>query len=431
MSNKGGENMSDNKIILSALTVVGMLLLGYIFNVSILLLAASVLAAVMVFLCKGETSTKMLFFFAPLSYIFTFNQYNLFIFIALAYIIKYILKGRIKISTLFVIPLIMFCIFFADARVGIKIGYLIYPILLCVIIFVCVETEQKDYSSLINIFTYGFIVSAIIGLFKVNIPSIAALFDENLLYIEGVEESMNIDRYSGISYDPNFFALIDCTLIASILFNNKKITVADGIKILFLIIVGFYTLSKSYILMLLFIGIMFLMRNGKFIIRKTVLLISLAIIVFLVEKYTQIKVITLIEARFTVADSANDLTTGRVDLWVEYLEYIANNAKTLFLGEGFNALALRKAAHNSYIDSLYRFGLIGTFLYGTYFVICYKTVVKKQPIGTKKTTIIPLIVLMAGLMFLSAFNFQQLWCCICIALFAMYASKEETHIEKP
>ena len=56
----------------------------------------------------------------------------------------------------------------------------------------------------------------------------------------------------------------------------------------------------------------------------------------------------------------NKLTTGRFDLWISYIEYLIINPKYLILGKGIGAGILGKAAHNTYVELLYHFGVLGT-----------------------------------------------------------------------
>jgi len=417
--------MTKRKTYFYALMIVGMVFLGHVRQTMVLNLLAMVLACGMIFFCENKTAINFLFFFSPFSYIFIYNQYDIFIFIAVAFIIKYLTRRIIKAIMLFPVLLLVYCMAFADPSVNLRIGHFVYPVLLCLTLTVCVVAKQENYRDAVQFFTVGFILSAIIGIFKKDIPSIYVLFDRDYLYIADVETSMSIQRYSGLSYDPNFFALIDCILIAYMLFNYRGINKKNGTQLLFLIIAGFFTFSKSYVLLLAVIVVIYILKNSRYLVRSVVFITLFVVALVLSESYTDIKVLSLIKARFTAPSAANDLTTGRMDIWANYLTYLFQNPKTLFWGEGFNAFALGKAAHNTYIDFIYRFGIIGTMLWALYFYLCYQTVIMKCQNQRIRGIPVPVAVCLAGIMFLSAFHFQQLWCCICISLFSLYAPKEE------
>lgn len=411
------------KTLFLSLFLTILLLGGCIANLPVLILAVVGVVCVSIMLSNLTDATCLLLYFSPFSYILVYNQFNVYILIVMAYIIAVLLKRKNPMGVLTSVFLMAFCICFASSETSLNIGRFIHPILLMLLIFVCQFTQKKDYKSVVIYFTIGFIISAIIGFFKDQIPLIQSVLTSDMLYIAGVETSMSIIRYSGLSYDPNFFALIDCILISLILFSEKHINLIKGITMIFLLLVGFFTFSKSYVILLAIIGVIYVLKNHKKPFRTLSFILVAFVSLLMLEKYSDIKVLSLIEARFSSADGANNLTTGRLDLWIEYLDYIFNNVKCLFLGEGFNALSLGKAVHNTYIDFIYRFGLLGTGLWIGYFVWCKKFV---ERVGGKKTTFnVAGVVFLFGIFFLSAFHFQQFWCCIFLAMIAPYLNGGE------
>lgn len=413
----------NKKTLFLSLFLTILLLGGCIANLPILILAVVGVACVSMLLSKLTEATCLLFYFTPFSYILVYNQYNVYILIVMAYIIAVLLKRKNPMGVLTSVFLMAFCICFASSETSLNIGRFIHPILLMLLIFVCQFTQKKDYKSAVIYFTIGFIISAIMGFFKDQIPLIQSVLTSDMLYIAGVETSMSIIRYSGLSYDPNFFALTDCMLISILLFSDKHISLVKVIALIFLSIVGLFTFSKSYVLLLAIIGVIYVLKNNKNPFRTLSFVMVTFVGLLLIDKYSDIKVLSLIEARFTSVDGANDFTTGRLDLWMRYLDYIFDNVKCLFLGEGFNALSLGKAVHNTYIDFIYRFGLLGTGLWIGYFVWCKRFVDRA---GGKKSSInVAGVVFLLGILFLSAFHFQQLWCCIFLAMIAPYLNGGE------
>jgi O-antigen ligase len=71
--------------------------------------------------------------------------------------------------------------------------------------------------------------------------------------------------------------------------------------------------------------------------------------------------------RLGKAEDASSLTTGRSDLWKDYLEYILQNPLVVLCGKGVGAAILHgHAAHNTYIEMVYFLGLCGiAFLLAT------------------------------------------------------------------
>lgn len=420
--------MSNKLIYCLCFAILGVLIAGHVLNFSAIILFSLVIICAAILICDTYTSTCILFFFFPFSYILAYNQYNICVFLAVAYILKSALKGKLFKHYFYTIFLMVYCFVFSDPSVDIKLGTLISPILLALVIFVCEETKGQNYSFFFNFFINAFIIATFIGFFKDEIPSISKLFEVNALYIEGVEESMDINRFCGLSYDPNFFTVIDCLLISIILFCNSKLMLKDILKLLFLIVVGFFTFSKSYFVILVFIGAVYILKNSKHITRNTALIVVLFVTIVITQSVFEVDFISLITNRFTTAEDASDLTTGRLDLWYEYLLYIFRQPLVLLFGDGFNALGLSKAVHNTFFEFLFRFGLIGSMLWGIYFIMCY-CVIKNRNLVHKNNSLIPILVACLGFMFLSAFHFQQLWCCISLALFAIYKPvEEETYV---
>lgn len=419
--------MGTKKTYILSFSLLTLLLAGHILGASKLVLLAIVLICGSILVCKSFTSTSLLFFFFPFSYIFAYNQYSLCIFMAVAYILRSVSKGRIYIKAFYTLLLLTYCFLFANYDIGnVKLGTMISPILISLVIFVCEETEQSDYLTMINFFKNGFIISAIVGLFKEQIPSIGRLFDVDFVNDSNVIESNVVQRYFGLTYDPNFFTVINCILIAIILFTTKRFTLKELIQLLFLLIIGFMTFSKSYLLLVVIIVGVYVIKRSQYVGRNILLLFGAVITFLLIENLTDLNLISISFGRLESTADTGDLTTGRLELWIEYIIHIFKDPYILCFGEGFNSLALNvKAAHNSYIDFAYRFGVIGSILWLVYFVMSYRTVYKKQKGKSKLATNMPLLICLIGFMFLSAFTFQQLWCCFCLSFFAMYIPEEE------
>ena len=419
--------METKKVYILSFALLAVLLAGHIFNISGLVLLSVVFICGAILFCRSSVSTSLLFFFFPFSYIFAYNQYSLCVFMAVTYILRSVSKGRIYIKAFYTILLLTYCFFFADYGIGnVKLGTMISPILISLLIFVCEETEQSDYLTMINFFKDGFVISAIVGLFKEQIPSIGRLFDSNFVNDSGVVDPNVIERYSGLTYDPNFFTVVNCILIAVLLFTSERFTLKTLIQLLFLVVTGFMTFSKSYLLLIAFIVGVYVLKRSRYVGRNLVLFTGAIIIFILIENLTELDLISVSLGRLESSTDSGDLTTGRLGLWKEYIIYIIKNPHVLYFGKGFNALALDiKAAHNTYIDFVYKFGLVGSALWLTYFIMSYCTVCKKQTERSSLATNLPLLICLIGFMFLSAFSFQQLWCCFCISFFTMFIPKEE------
>lgn len=68
----------------------------------------------------------------------------------------------------------------------------------------------------------------------------------------------------------------------------------------------------------------------------------------------------IIDDRFAYAANVSQITTGRTDIWKNYLNYFIENIDVTILGEGYTPINLNgRASHNTVIQVIFQFGLIG------------------------------------------------------------------------
>ena len=77
-------------------------------------------------------------------------------------------------------------------------------------------------------------------------------------------------------------------------------------------------------------------------------------------------------ARLTSADTISDLTTGRTDVYAQYLEAICKNAGTFLFGYGLDDEGLFKDTHNLVLELAYYIGVIGMVLYIGFYSVMFK-----------------------------------------------------------
>ena len=97
--------------------------------------------------------------------------------------------------------------------------------------------------------------------------------------------------------------------------------------------------------------------------------------------------LNVILTRFSWADNAAEFTTGRTELWSYYLTEILNDLKLLLLGQGFtNVMIYSRASHNTVIQLLYQFGILGSVLLIAWFIGYYYEIVGAWRIRNPKMT---------------------------------------------
>ena len=184
-------------------------------------------------------------------------------------------------------------------------------------------------------------------------------------YIDSTGHATDTLRISGFFGDPNYCAVLFVLVLSllSVLYYYKEIGAEFWLHAAFLVPLGFLTYSKSYFLCIAFFMIMLILfvLLPKHKCLALISLIGIGVAVWLVVN-GKFEAINMILARF----AQGNLTTGRTALNQAYLQYILDNIKVLFFGDGISADrfgGVHNNVHCLYIEILYKLGIIGTGLY--------------------------------------------------------------------
>ena len=180
------------------------------------------------------------------------------------------------------------------------------------------------------------------------------------------QENIGIIRLCGFYGDPNFYSAQIVTAFGGLLLvvaNKKKNNVLHIVLAIVLFFCGATSLSKSFLISILLVLVFWLFTILRHNPSKPIgaifgFVLTFAILFFvgafdnIVEQYT---------VRFDSVTDASDLTTGRTDLWLEYLRFMFTNPIDLFFGQGYTSVfnGVHKGSHNTLIQLLYQFGIIG------------------------------------------------------------------------
>ena len=239
------------------------------------------------------------------------------------------------------------------------------------------------------------------------------------------------ERFTAFADDPNYFSLYICLTIACILSVNGRSLYKFGVLLL-LVAIGFLTASKMCIILMVieFILIFIQVFNNSIASRKNrrfILFASIGLIItlFIFRDYVEIFMQNFLrrlgqengqKINFEI------MTTGRTEIFKDYLKILFNNPVCLLLGYGFNyhlflGQAEGKGAHNTYLDLPLSWGILGTalFILITYYWV--KTYKKTRKI--KKSAFInriPLIILLLNFFDLSCLSASMFPFVISIAI---------------
>lgn len=246
------------------------------------------------------------------------------------------------------------------------------------VILLMLDVEEIDYIKLIRTVAISEIIGSVMALFQDFFPRL------NIEYAGFEDSESEYSRFGGLLTNPNNYTvliniLIACFLLLYIKGLTKKI---DIVLLITLIVFGFMSLSKSFIVCLVitaFFVVAVLFRNEP---KKFIIFIIIAFIAGLIMFGTSLRqYIDVFSYRFSadIEDDAtlSSMTTGRTDYWQMYFDYFIHNPIKFVFGKGLGGGTLNgHAAHNTYIETIYYIGLIGLFLVASFWIIVIKCVKK-------------------------------------------------------
>ncbi|MBR2339004.1 MAG: hypothetical protein IKA63_06020, partial [Clostridia bacterium] len=146
--------------------------------------------------------------------------------------------------------------------------------------------------------------------------------------------------------------------------------------------------SKSFLLITLctfliwIVGCFF--EKGKLSTKLTLFFVIFVGVCFLVSATFFSDLMDMMLSRILKSRNLSDLTTKRIDLWIQYFLALKEEPALLFFGRGATKILINgRASHNTVIQLIYQFGVLGfTSLVG--WLICYiKTMLLDVKFGSK------------------------------------------------
>lgn len=130
-----------------------------------------------------------------------------------------------------------------------------------------------------------------------------------------------------------------------------------------LIYCGLLSASKSFVVVLacLFLAWVPVLLTGGHVKRGVAILagVACAAAVMLLSAAVQ-DLLRMVVSRFSNVSGVSDLTTHRSEIWRMYLHELSRDPVLMLLGSGYTSVTLgTKASHNTIIQGVFQFGLIG------------------------------------------------------------------------
>ncbi len=262
-------------------------------------------------------------------------------------------------------------------------GFILFSASLLLIPFLTRELNKKyDFYWLTVFFALGIIIAAITAKHLVVFPSITRYIGTNI--------GLGIIRRSGYYGDPNFYsahitAALSGLLILFLNNNKSRRIIATILLLMFLVYCGFLSVSKSFMLVAVSLFIIWLVEfmfiKGRVSSKLMIILTFLIAAAFTLSSTVFTDLIGDMISRFNTSNNLSDFTTGRTEIWMSYLNELAENPLLLLFGKGFTSVLVNdRASHNTLIQAVYQFGLFGcVFLFG-WIVCCIRTLLSNTKI---------------------------------------------------
>lgn len=184
-----------------------------------------------------------------------------------------------------------------------------------------------------------------------------------------VESYLTVTRLSGFYGDPNFYSAHVTACLAGVLVllsreTEKRRQILLAAVSVALLYCGLLSASKTFVLTVACLFLFWfpiLLERGNYGSARTRLLFGvLCAVAFVLVSPAFRQVIRIISARFTEGEGLAGLTTNRTTLWLQYLTAFVHDIPLTLFGAGYTSVNLfRKASHNTLIQAVYQFGILG------------------------------------------------------------------------
>lgn len=351
-----------------------------------------------IFFAKPAAVYMLLFFMVPFAQVYkvlSVTSVSLFTVLELLVVVLYFFKMR-RVSWRFLILLIAWAVYILLGSVSDPMEW-VKQILFPLLVYLFFNYHRPAFKDIIICLSLGLLVSSAFAVFREQIPNLSGMLRQSRLWgVEGV-----VYRFAGLYGDPNYYSQVVILSVMSLLglYACRKMNWTALAMSAVLVLFGVETASKSFLLLLAAVMVFFLLmlvqnnRKGEAIL---VLLAGVAVVLLIAVGKIEIFNTMLRRLR------TGDLTTGRLVIWKRYMTYFGENILRLLFGSGLGAGYYHgMAAHNSYIDLVYYFGLCGTAI----LAVAVSHGVQLQKEKRVLMNYAPLLCMMAANMFLSCVLF--------------------------
>lgn len=329
------------------------------------------------YVTKKDFSLPVLLFFLPFSPLLKLQPGTMSLF-TIAFLVVYIIcffkSGKRKfIVHFFPVIVLLLLALIVKTVYGYEIDnrFVFFFMSLFLIPYIIEGNIEDDFVWGTVLFSLGIIIAAISAQYLTMFPTIRR-------YIT-VHDIAGIVRRSGYYGDPNFFnshitAALSGTLVV-------LLTAKENIKMFLSVIIGalliycgFLSVSKSFAVILVFLALFavvaFMVKKDKISFKLTIIVAAILCTVFLLSSTVFIDNVDNMLQRLNAGNGFDDFTTGRLTIWNNYFIAFDENPLLLLFGKGMtDVLFVERPSHNTIIQCLYQFGIVGSVILIAWFAV--------------------------------------------------------------
>lgn len=305
---------------------------------------------------------------------------SLFVYLCLLAALWHMVRGGFRGESAYILLIVLLNFLVARMQLNVS-GFLLcfgQLFLLCVILPL---QDGESAERALKLFCIGLVVSSLYALAVRDTWQLRSIIgaEDEAIYGTGTF------RFRGLFRDPNYYMTLLIIALASVLKlrDCRRIETLPYLALAAMLVgLGILTYSKTYFLVLVILAVLYVfwqLRNGNFLLAGSLILLALVAGNYLL--FAENSPFAVVMSRFLSANDISSLTTGRSDVYMQYLEEITDSFGSFLFGAGLAAESLYKDPHNLYIEIVYYIGFIGLILFAAFY-FCMVFVVRRRVAGT-------------------------------------------------
>ncbi len=281
-------------------------------------------------------------------------------------------------------------------------------VLIVIFSFIYNYSDESGFTRSCQLYLAGFILASVVVVFK----TISSASVSNLLaYGIRLGDVKNIASVEGIAvnFDPNTLAVFSAIALAVsiiLLKNSLSHRWSYLFVMIFSVIIGIATMSRTFILLGAIILIYIIITTYKSIKGFIYILAILCVLLFLFFMLNKLypSIISNMAQRFT----SSDISNGRIQIFMSYAKAIINDPAKYILGLGIQKYQIKSglyvSCHNGIQEIFVIWGLIGSILVAIMFTNVFRRIKRVSSGNSNKVKYLPIIILITGVQLIQFFS---------------------------